>query len=309
MQWLLPLIQERLKSFKGTSIAYWISCSLFAILVLENFLSHVSSRRCLWLLISSLENFLVSGSLVMNFCFIFYLPKFSSYFSNSFHWFVIVFDQANNWSWKIVLHLDKRNWIILPNKPYIFNFSISNCKLQCLSSSLFGRIICYNVFLVDFSTFILYCEVLCFRSLVLHGKYIISWSVLCSYLQWLIEDQDSIDTQFHTLYALSLAKSAIETFEVQSVSKSPDDERLEEAKFSDFSQKSIFQSPVRERLQIFLLSSDLYDPEEVLDLIEGSELWLEKVWSCFLLWSLILLVWWQRDFLNSWCLSFMSIFF
>lgn len=113
---------------------------------------------------------------------------------------------------------------------------------------------------------------------------------MCSYLQWLIEDQDSIDTQFHTLYALSLAKSAIETFEVQSVSKSPDDERLEEAKFSDFSQKSIFQSPVRERLQIFLLSSDLYDPEEVLDLIEGSELWLEKVWSCFLLWSLILLV-------------------
>ncbi|KAG8643565.1 hypothetical protein MANES_11G052180v8 [Manihot esculenta] len=100
--------------------------------------------------------------------------------------------------------------------------------------------------------------------------------ILQSYLQWLIEDQDSIDTQFHTLYALSLAKSAIETFEVQSVSKSPDDERLEEAKFSDFSQKSIFQSPVRERLQIFLLSSDLYDPEEVLDLIEGSELWLEK---------------------------------
>ncbi|XP_057986078.1 vacuolar sorting protein 3 isoform X2 [Hevea brasiliensis] len=100
--------------------------------------------------------------------------------------------------------------------------------------------------------------------------------ILQRYLQWLIEDQDSIDTQFHTLYALSLAKSAIEAFEVESISKNPDDERLEGAKFSDFGMKSIFQSPVRERLQIFLLSSDLYDPEEVLDLIEGSELWLEK---------------------------------
>uniref|UniRef100_A0A7N2RAX7 Uncharacterized protein n=1 Tax=Quercus lobata TaxID=97700 RepID=A0A7N2RAX7_QUELO len=39
---------------------------------------------------------------------------------------------------------------------------------------------------------------------------------------------------------------------------------------------SIFESPLRERLQIFLSSSDLYDPEEVLYLIEGSELWLEK---------------------------------
>ncbi|KAK7302881.1 hypothetical protein RJT34_13778 [Clitoria ternatea] len=39
---------------------------------------------------------------------------------------------------------------------------------------------------------------------------------------------------------------------------------------------TIFETPIRERLQIFLQSSDLYDLEEVLDLIEGSELWLEK---------------------------------
>ena len=45
----------------------------------------------------------------------------------------------------------------------------------------------------------------------------------------------------------------------------------------DIQKDSIFQSPVRERLQIFLQSSNLYDPEEVLDLIESSELWLEKV--------------------------------
>ncbi|KAI5595387.1 hypothetical protein BDE02_03G135400 [Populus trichocarpa] len=100
--------------------------------------------------------------------------------------------------------------------------------------------------------------------------------ILQRYLQWLIEDQDSGDTQFHTLYALSLAKSAIETFEVQSTSQEPDDGRLEETKISDPGGNSIFQSPVRERLQIFLQSSDLYDPEDVLDLIEGSELWLEK---------------------------------
>lgn len=45
----------------------------------------------------------------------------------------------------------------------------------------------------------------------------------------------------------------------------------------------IFQSPVRERLQMFLQSSDLYDPEEVLDLIEVSEFWWEKVCLNFLI--------------------------
>ncbi|XP_065852233.1 vacuolar sorting protein 3 [Euphorbia lathyris] len=97
--------------------------------------------------------------------------------------------------------------------------------------------------------------------------------ILQRYLQWLIEDQESTDTQFHTLYALSLAKSAIETFAVEGNSG---DGRVQEEKLSDFCSKSIFQTPIRERLQIFLMSSDLYDPDEVLDLIEGSELWLEK---------------------------------
>lgn len=100
---------------------------------------------------------------------------------------------------------------------------------------------------------------------------------LCRYLQWLIEDQDSNDTQFHTLYALSLAKSAIEAFETESSLQNPDAGRLEETCSAGSERNSIFQIPVRERLQIFLQSSDLYDPEEVLDLIEGSELWLEKV--------------------------------
>ncbi|KAI7984687.1 Vacuolar sorting protein 3 [Camellia lanceoleosa] len=91
--------------------------------------------------------------------------------------------------------------------------------------------------------------------------------ILQRYLQWLIEDQDSEDTQFHTTYALLLAKSA---FETENTSQNSEAGNLEETNMS------MFQSPIRERLQIFLQSSELYDPEEVLDLIEGSELWLEK---------------------------------
>ncbi|GLT59107.1 hypothetical protein SLA2020_319460 [Shorea laevis] len=100
--------------------------------------------------------------------------------------------------------------------------------------------------------------------------------ILQRYLQWLIEDQDSDDTRFHTLYAVSLAKTAIETFEKEHSSESLDSRRLQGMNDTDIRRDSIFLSPVRERLQIFLQSSDLYDPVEVLDLIEGSELWLEK---------------------------------
>lgn len=92
----------------------------------------------------------------------------------------------------------------------------------------------------------------------------------------MIEDQDCIDTQFHTLYALSLAKSAIEAFESENFSENRATGNIE-TESSATLKNSIFQTPVRDRLQIFLQSSDLYDPEEILDLIEGSELWLEKV--------------------------------
>jgi len=92
----------------------------------------------------------------------------------------------------------------------------------------------------------------------------------------LIEDQDCNDTQLHTLYALSLAKSAIEVFESENICENLDSENIETRSLA-VSKNSIFDTPVRERLQIFLQSSDLYDPEEVLYLIEGSELWLEKV--------------------------------
>ncbi len=98
----------------------------------------------------------------------------------------------------------------------------------------------------------------------------------------MIEDQDCDDTQFHTLYALSLAKSAIEAFEAENTYQNTDIGRVDDTGMSDNRMNLIFESPVRERLQIFLQSSDLYDPEEVLDLIEGSDLWLEKVrWNSY----------------------------
>lgn len=95
----------------------------------------------------------------------------------------------------------------------------------------------------------------------------------------MIEDQDSDDTQFHTMYALLLAKSALLSYGVAHGSQSSETE-TDALKGTDISRsngESLFESPVRERLQIFLQSSDLYDPEDILDLIEDSELWLEKV--------------------------------
>ncbi|CAL5394270.1 unnamed protein product [Camellia sinensis] len=61
------------------------------------------------------------------------------------------------------------------------------------------------------------------------------------YLQWLIEDQDSEDTQFHTTYVLLLAKSA---FETENTSQNSEAGNLEETNMS------MFQSPIRERLHI-----------------------------------------------------------
>ncbi|KAI4370911.1 hypothetical protein MLD38_019206 [Melastoma candidum] len=96
------------------------------------------------------------------------------------------------------------------------------------------------------------------------------------YLQWLIEDQDSDDTQFHTLYAVSLAKSALEIHGAEYSPGKLESGKQAEITASDHRTDSLFESPVRERLQIFLQSSDLYDPLQVLELVENSDLWLEK---------------------------------
>ncbi|KAL3341366.1 hypothetical protein AABB24_025760 [Solanum stoloniferum] len=100
--------------------------------------------------------------------------------------------------------------------------------------------------------------------------------ILLRYLQWLIEDQDSGDTRFHTTYALLLSKSALDAIEKEHVTQNPGGVNQKEINISDRGNNSIFDTHVRERLQFFLQSSDLYDPEEVLDLVEGSKLWLEK---------------------------------
>lgn len=96
------------------------------------------------------------------------------------------------------------------------------------------------------------------------------------YLQWLIEYQDSDDTRFHTLYALSLANSAVATVEMDCSNKTSDGRRSDQMNVSNVETVGIYQCPIRERLQLFLQASDLYDPEEVLHVIEGSDLWLEK---------------------------------
>lgn len=92
---------------------------------------------------------------------------------------------------------------------------------------------------------------------------------LCRYLQWLIEDQGCDDPHYHTTYALSLAKSAMEAIHVES--------KYGEKNDKEFDSDIQFIYLLREKLQLFLQASDLYDPEAVLDVIEESELWLEKV--------------------------------
>ncbi|KAL9224802.1 hypothetical protein vseg_000803 [Gypsophila vaccaria] len=100
--------------------------------------------------------------------------------------------------------------------------------------------------------------------------------ILQRFLQWLIEEQDSSDTQYHTLYALSLARSTLDFLEKESSVEQVDARNLTNPNTHSVTRNSLPENQLRERLQIFLNSSDLYDAEEVLELIEGSDLWLEK---------------------------------
>lgn len=78
-----------------------------------------------------------------------------------------------------------------------------------------------------------------------------------------------------------LSKSAVDAYEKEHATQNSDGANQKEINISDHGKNSIFDTHVRERLQCFLQSSDLYDPDEVLDLVEGSELWLEKVGKKF----------------------------
>lgn len=97
-------------------------------------------------------------------------------------------------------------------------------------------------------------------------------------MQWLIEDQECDDPQYHTLYALSLARSALE--EVATDSDGTERAKRSNGNISEDCNDEVgngYRFSVRERLQLFLQASDLYDPEELLDVVNDSELWLEKV--------------------------------
>lgn len=86
------------------------------------------------------------------------------------------------------------------------------------------------------------------------------------YLQWLVQEKKEENSHYHTLLAVSLAKSAMESLENAAVDTKASEERVP-AKDSNGS---------RERLQEFLESSDKYDPSTVLALILDSDFWREQ---------------------------------
>lgn len=86
------------------------------------------------------------------------------------------------------------------------------------------------------------------------------------YLQWLVQDKKEESSRYHTLLAVSLAKSAMESLENSAVNT----KASEETPFAKDSSSS------RERFQEFLESSDKYDPRTVLALISNSNFWREQ---------------------------------
>lgn len=144
---------------------------------------------------------------------------------------------------------------------------------------MYPLLLCYDImtFSLVFSIFVFLLMMLVIGLSYLFTTLILMKFHPCRYLQWLIEDQDSDDTRFHTLYALSLAKSALETVELELMYQNAGPKSSTETSASNVESGTLSCNLIRERLQLFLQSSDLYDPEEVLYVIEGSELWLEKV--------------------------------
>jgi hypothetical protein len=97
------------------------------------------------------------------------------------------------------------------------------------------------------------------------------------YLQWLVQEDGPDAALYHTELALSLAKAALESLP-------PSFEGLDND-FIEFAMNdhsltrgsSMNHDEVRGMLQEFLAASDEYKADEVLSLIEGSELWKEQV--------------------------------
>eukprot|EP00250_Pteridium_aquilinum_P021146 c25040_g1_i1 orf=503-3787(-) len=87
------------------------------------------------------------------------------------------------------------------------------------------------------------------------------------YLQWLVQEKEEENSHYHTLLAVSLAKSAMESLEDAAVNTEASEERVPAKEFTNGS---------RGRLQEFLESSDKYDPSTVLALILDSQFWREQ---------------------------------
>lgn len=101
--------------------------------------------------------------------------------------------------------------------------------------------------------------------------------MILRYLQWLVQEDGPDAALYHTELALSLAKAALDSLPPSF--EGVDDEFIEFA-MNDHSLTrgpSMNHDEVRAMLQEFLAASDEYKADEVLSLIEGSELWKEQV--------------------------------
>ncbi|KAH7299277.1 hypothetical protein KP509_24G003400 [Ceratopteris richardii] len=89
------------------------------------------------------------------------------------------------------------------------------------------------------------------------------------YLEWLIQEKAEENSHYHTMLAVSLAKSAMESLVNDSAIGDMNDARM-------LSNDSSSKGSNRQRLRAFLESSDKYDPTTVLALILDSDFWREQ---------------------------------
>lgn len=107
------------------------------------------------------------------------------------------------------------------------------------------------------------------------------------YLQWLVQENGPDAALYHTELALSLAKAVLDSLPPSSEGLDHDGHDMKEPKSSPLNDHSLTRRPsmnhdvVRGMLQNFLAASDEYEADEVLSLIQGSELWREQVSSYF----------------------------
>lgn len=97
------------------------------------------------------------------------------------------------------------------------------------------------------------------------------------YLQWLVQEDGPDAALYHTELALSLAKAALDSLPPSFEGVDNDFIQFAMNDHSLTRGPSMNHDEVRAMLQEFLAASDEYKADEVLSLIEGSELWKEQV--------------------------------